>query len=39
MNRYEEDDIDALGHLALVGATAFLCTAVVLFMVWAGWLV
>ena len=38
MHRYEEDDIDALGHFMLIGAVAFLCVALVVFMAWAGWL-
>lgn len=38
MNRYEEDGIDALGQFMLLGAVAFLCTAVVVFIVWMGWL-
>lgn len=38
MHRYEEDDLDALGHFALIGAVAFLCACVVVFMVWMGWL-
>ena len=38
MNRYEEDDIDALGHFALIGAVAFLCIAIVVFAAWAGWI-
>ncbi len=38
MNSYEEDDIDALGHFALIGAVAFLCLAMVVFMAWIGWL-
>jgi hypothetical protein len=38
MNRYEEDDIDALGHFMLLGAVVFLCIALVVFMAWMGWL-
>lgn len=38
MTRQEDDDIDALGHFMLLGAVAFLCTAVVVFMAWMGWL-
>lgn len=38
MNRYEEDDIDALGCFMLIGAVAFLCFCVAVFLVWAGWL-
>ena len=39
MNRYQEDDIDALGHFMLIGAVALLCTAVVVFIAWMGWLI
>jgi hypothetical protein len=37
MNRCEEDDLDALGHFVLIGAVAFLCVAMVIFMAWMGW--
>ena len=36
MTRHEEDD--ALGHFMLLGAVAFLCNAIVVFMAWIGWL-
>ena len=38
MQRYEEDEIDALGHFMLLGAVIFLCIALVVFAAWAGWL-
>lgn len=38
MQRYEEDEIDALGHFMLLGAVIFLCVALVVFATWAGWL-
>lgn len=38
MNRYEEDDLDALGHFLLIGAVAFLCFCVITFLFWVGWL-
>lgn len=32
-----EDDLDALGHFALIGAVAFLCVVLVVVMAWMGW--
>lgn len=38
MYRYDEDEIDAIGYFALLGAVAFLCVALVVFAAWVGWL-
>lgn len=38
MHRYEEDDIDALGYFALIGALACLFLALLVFIALMGWL-
>lgn len=39
MNRYEEDDIDALAWLIAVSATlGTLFLGIVCFLIWGGWL-
>lgn len=38
MNKHDfEDDIDALGHFALLGAVLFLCFCLIAFAAWVGW--